>query len=991
MTKIKSSLNVEKIASHYIYWPEIDNPFQKNVSFGKNTVSSFIEVLKPVLHSPKTSPEQEIIEFYALNQLLSYQRIVDGNVLTEQMIDFYKLYSNKVNDLSKRMFSYIFSISLMEARHSLDFRVEKNIENYSKDFFKENKKFPSEKQIKEFKQKLIEDIKDDYKKICPIEIYPQFIKTFDFLFKVFEDDSSNVRNKAIEFSTQQMKDCQLSLEDVMTCLCLVFHKNNFVNGFGGKLWEKIAHHGLDYCDGKINSEFFIDQAFSLEHNGGSMFNKNIIFSNMDDFSVKFNYSRSDNLRMSKSGFVLNMQHSSQILNYLGLIKIPMSQINKIIRQEIKENDHEDKLMQEAVSVFYQKMKDHGKILAKSSIINHILQDIPATEYIDWMSFLSYKTIGGETYDYLTPVQEKILNHANKVAQKLKPQLIRKEKSIENFSNFNFFNIQDLPLEKANKESIGNKGYGIYNMKKMNLPVPNALVWPCENFQVYEKNPQSWIKNLKNNFDAIETHLKDNNGNPALCSIRSGAPVSMPGMMDTILNVGIDDDNYEYLCEKMGKSTVDECAIHFMKSFCKSFFEYEGTWPKYISTSLRKFKKLLSKHGINHDLNDNFPLSRQEQILWSMQAIFKSWNSPRAKAYRQHSNISDELGTAILMQQMVFGNLNENSCTGVLFSRDCINGKPGMIGEYCMKAQGEIIVSGEITPKNLIELKKTHPKAYKKLEMIAKNLENKTGQIRDIEFTMQDNEVYILQDRTAVCSDVARLNLAKEQYFNKQINFETFLKHLSPENFMEQDMVFTSETPHHVGLCANPGVIQGVVVKDESSFIEYRQFAYENQLPIILATEKTKPEHAPLMMKCDGFITQKGGFTSHAAILSRTLNKPCIVGAPTISTLKKGQIVTMDSKSGHIWNGLQPIVQVKPDFSQKIICEEKIDLNQFELNQKKTISQLTTSEFWMNFGPSTHIVEKKINKHHQFMDMGNLALLKMSQAAKQIQNKRKILI
>ena len=396
------------------------------------------------------------------------------------------------------------------------------------------------------------------------------------------------------------------------------------------------------------------------------------------------------------------------------------------------------------------------------------------------------------------------------------------------------------------------------------------------------------------------------------------------------------------------------------------------WPKNINFAVKNFRKILDDNNITTS-KGFFPLTKEQQIELSINAVFKSANSSRATAYREHHKIGN-LGTSAVMQHMVFGNLNHKSCTGVLFSRDCITGNKGLIGEFLVCAQGEDVVSGEVTPQNISEMKKWNLKAYNQLSDIAARLEEKTGKVQDIEFTIENGEVYILQCRDAIFSPQAHIKILQEKLNNNKINLKEFLLQVENHALIPNKMVITNQDVDFEGMCANPGVTQGICIKNEEDIIFYSKQAKEQKLSLILIAQETKPEHAKLMMKSDAFITQKGGFTSHAAILSRSWNKPCIVGALDSKTLKSGSIVTMDAGKG-VWKGLYTVQNRRSNpIVAKIIKAYPIKVTH------SAADNINSFKDWRCFDLT--ITNKNTEqKFLKFLDMGHLAFIKMSLATK----------
>lgn len=973
---------IENLAKSYIYWPEIVNPFQNSISFGENSFFDFSETLKSTLDQLKVDVSTQILEFYALNQYLYEQREKQGNVLDDKLISFYKDYQNTINGLSQKMFCYIFITSMVEASQSHDFNDEQSGFNL---FLKKNSESeikPSQQNTEKLRKFYQEKIMDSYKQDCPKNFYETFKLAHQILKKYNQnilpdgqiDAEAIYSNKNIDALINDFAQSKLTVDDLITTFSIIFKKNNFFEGnFGGKPWENIVHHALKFSQGKINAEVFVDQAFSLEHNGGTIFNKDVIFDLAPHFSIKMGNSFMNNIQIKMSNFLLNMQHEGEILNFL---KFGYSFEN--ISQNVKFSNlnPEEK---NSIDIFHSQMKKQSDFFIKSPVIQKIKQnDKTSKSTVNWLSFLSYKNQDNQRQYFLNDYQKKILGIANSVQQnigQLKQKILKKKSR----SNLNYFHLGQVPFELNSKDSIGSKAYGLNSMIAMGQNVPSGVVFPCSSVQGinFSGKLTKFIKQIQKDLQY--------NKELSLYSVRSGAGVSMPGMMDTVLNVGIDDSNYDFYVNKMGKLVADDCAIKFMKMFSKSCFDNNTKWPKTLHNCLKKFKAILKENCIEFYEYKKFPLDAHEQIKMSFQTVLKSFNSDRAKNFRQHHHIDDSVGTAVIIQKMVFGNLNRKSCTGVMFSRDCITGNSTAIGEFLTQGQGEDVVSGEITPLNLVEMKKWDNNCYQELLLISKQLEKAHGAIQDIEFTVENGEVFILQTRNAAISPLAQSVFLKEKYQSQEITFDQFLTDSSESTFVNQQSVQTKAKPDYQGLCANPGVIQGEIINISDDTCDWKKYMSENKdKNFILVSEKTSPEHSPIMMQCQAFVTQEGGFTSHAAILARSWYKPCVVGATGALNLKTGEVVTIDAQTASIWRGSQAIIQMNnSDFIKQIVNENNINIEKIAKNN--LIKQINKSSYWMNFGSKTHV---KTNIHNpypfnSFFKMGQTALVKMSYASKKL--------
>lgn len=472
-----------------------------------------------------------------------------------------------------------------------------------------------------------------------------------------------------------------------------------------------------------------------------------------------------------------------------------------------------------------------------------------------------------------------------------------------------------------KQQVGGKGYYLHQMAQMGLPVPPAAIISTDLWQRYKKSPKAVMKQLKEEIvpQVVEYLKQSNDGQMPLVSVRSAGAVSMPGMMDTILNVGVDiegggtgdtqfnADNLARFLSMYGHSVlgIDKQAFDAHKSFDSS------------KSVLLHFEALYKEHG--HKLPSNNP---EDQILGCIVAVFDSWNNERAKLYRKLHKIDENAGTAVVIQRMVFGNKNEASATGVLFSRNPSNGDNTITGEYLIKAQGEDVVSGSHTPENMDALSEDFPDAAGELVRIARQLERKYKEVQDIEFTIEDEKLYILQARTAKCSPFAKLRMLMDLRSNEEIEAQDVLDGLTLAEYLDLNVRQVDpsyrKAPDGTGLPGSMGTLCGRVVFGPST-------KYEGQPTIFLAKETT-PDDLQAINLASGILTASGGVTSHAAVVARGMGKICVVGCSDMKVdivdgetraflngheLSSGDWITIDANQGRVWVGKDvPIIDAK---------------------------------------------------------------------------------
>ncbi len=511
----------------------------------------------------------------------------------------------------------------------------------------------------------------------------------------------------------------------------------------------------------------------------------------------------------------------------------------------------------------------------------------------------------------------------------------------------FFGEGKAEGDSSMKDLLGGKGANLAEMTNLGVPVPPGFTIStevCEEF--HEKNrqyPAGMQKEVDENLTRLEKLMNKKLGDPSdplLVSVRSGAAVSMPGMMDTILNLGLNDDAVVGLAEMMGN---ERFAWDAYRRFIQMFGNVaKGVDSENFEDILESVKK---KKGVEEDidldaddlktvvekykaaykkaLKENFPQDPKKQLWESIGAVFGSWNNPRAVKYREINQIKHLKGTAVNVQSMVFGNFGDNSGTGVCFTRDPSNGKNQFYGEYLLNAQGEDVVAGIRTPKPISTLKKSNRKVYDQLVEVKNRLEKHYRDMQDIEFTIQQGDLYILQTRTAKRSGIAAVNCAVDMVSEKLINKEEAINRVTPAQLDQllHPMIDPKErkslNPLAKGLNASPGAAAGKIVftaEDAEAWDERGE-------KTLLVRKETSPEDIGGMHAAEGILTSTGGMTSHAAVVARGMGKPCVAGCTAVGikgksmqigkkSYKQGSWITIDGTTGEVYEGGMNLVDPK---------------------------------------------------------------------------------
>ena len=459
--------------------------------------------------------------------------------------------------------------------------------------------------------------------------------------------------------------------------------------------------------------------------------------------------------------------------------------------------------------------------------------------------------------------------------------------------------------------IGGKAWSVARMMSLGLPVPPAFVVTTEACKALLADGSFSSELQAQIFDGM-ADLEKRTGRsfgkgdrPLLVSVRSGAPVSMPGMMDTILNLGITPETEKALAVECGD-------VAFARDIHRRFFDLYAHIV--LKTGVDDFPRDGDAESWNRQVaaaaGAPLPAAAPERLLAAVRAVFDSWNSRRAKRYREHHGIPHNLGTAVTVQAMVFGNLDDRSGTGVLFSRNPSTGDRKPFGEYLARAQGEDIVSGKFTPDTLDTMKSSVPAAYEALMASSAMLERENGDVQDIEFTVQKGELFLLQSRSAKRAPAAAIRIAIDMAREGAISEETALDRITPEQvrlILAPRLADGQSDNAKVIACgegACPGVGRGIVVTS-SDEAEARASTGE---AVILARPTTSPDDVHGMLAAKAIITEAGGSTSHAAVVSRALGLPCVVGCGSGSLeFLSGRIVTVDGALGRIFEGALDVV------------------------------------------------------------------------------------
>ncbi len=513
--------------------------------------------------------------------------------------------------------------------------------------------------------------------------------------------------------------------------------------------------------------------------------------------------------------------------------------------------------------------------------------------------------------------------------------------------------------KDQKNMLGGKGANLAEMSALNLPVPPGFTITTEACIDYGKQDGKLNSEVREQvLQAITNIEKDSgkkfgdNNNPLLFSGRSGARVSMPGMMDTVLNLGMNDESVTGIAGKtdnprfawdsyrrfiqMFANVVMGLEIEKLEGALDTMKESKGVKEdtELTASDLQELVTIYKKI-ILEDSGTSFPTDPQEQLWQSIGAVFQSWKNPRAQKYRELNGFDHDWGTAVNVQSMVFGNMGDDCATGVCFTRDPSTGDRRFFGEYLINAQGEDVVAGIRTPqpinndsknesnKNLQTLEEVMPKLFGELEDIYKKLEQHYRDMQDIEFTIEQDTLYILQTRSGKRTTAAALKMAVDMVEEKLLTRDEALLRINPEDLNQLlHPRFDPKAPKEVitsGLPASPGAVSGEIVFTSDQAVELTEKGHA----VILVRQETSPDDIAGMDAAKGILTARGGMTSHAAVVARGMGKSCVAGCTALSiseknktmivdgtTFGEGDLISLDGATGEVLKGSIPSIPAK---------------------------------------------------------------------------------
>lgn len=555
-----------------------------------------------------------------------------------------------------------------------------------------------------------------------------------------------------------------------------------------------------------------------------------------------------------------------------------------------------------------------------------------------------------------------------------------------------------------KMLLGGKGAGLAEMTRLGLPVPPGFIITteiCEKFyEAGRRLPDGLMDEVRKSIRRLEGLTGKRFGereNPLLVSVRSGSPVSMPGMMDTILNLGLNDETVQGLANQSGNPEFAwDTYWRFMQMLGKIILgidarKFNGIAAGKDLSNLEVLKTIvMSSKFLCEETGKKFPADPYKQLELAIDAVFRSWMGKRAVEYRKQYNITQDMagGTAVTIVAMVFGNMGSDSCTGVVFTRDPETGEKRLYGDYLVNAQGEDVVSGKTTPNHIDTLVSKMPVVYRHLLEVTQKLENHFKEPQDVEFTVEKGRLYILQTRTAKMNAVAAVKTSVDLYREGLISKIAALERINPEAL--EQLLYRRIDPHFkqkpiaTGVGASPGAASGITVFD----IATAEALGKKGEKVILVREDTKPDDVPAFFQSVGILTSRGGKTSHAAVVARGMGKPCIVGCSQIEInadgksfsvngkkmVAAGQKITIDGSTGRVYVGEVPTFEPEISLEFKELLQWSSEMKGIKIRANAdTVESAALAHRYGAEGIGLCRTERMFNHHDRIVQFVNMIM------------------
>jgi hypothetical protein len=822
-----SKMKFNELIENYALKNELDTAYLENYDFSDTKIGDLLPIFTEVLSHPNSSVVNDVLRFYSLGSVLKDFSLDSKLVLNPEEIEIQKLYKEEINTLSKKLFVYQFCMSLLEIRHCTEFKTlaDKTEPTLHYDYYKvengtqeekANFKIQLEKEAKEYKAYVLEhyayELKYDSEKVD----LESFKKVYELGNVFYSSDAKNAISnpkKIIEVLSQDEYK-NLTLKEFVISWKHIFYRGDFDYSKGGTSWVKINDELKKLITGKLNAEEYIDQVLYFRTRNGKQFNTGFMFD--EGMSRRYVSTELNDQMYRRKSLIsdiqvcLSMAKNNQVLSVLShdfkkfgvtIDNFP-EHFQKLKEDKIINLDEGVAFDEEGLNNVHSLVKMNIDSLSKvveefqknnAELINKIKEVTP-----NKLPPVNIRHILKDTYDsddsaFYTPSEYrdfyKIIDYSLNYKAGLKKE---DKKEIAKFSknlplDFSYYNTKTLPVEF--NTNIGIKGLGIMKLKELEIPSPDTFIFPSPREMLSEDNKTTWIKSFKVALNTMVDNINKNE--PTLYSVGTSNQIKK----STILNVGIDTSNYEFFCQKMGQDKANECINNFMTTFCRVNFKKEVSFSNDLPKALFQFRSVLNLHGIPQDFDNMFPLNLRQQYRLSLECIDKINLDERTdilthniESQKNHDkdpknklDFKEINPNVIVMQKMLYGNKNEHSFVGNICSRDVNMGSAVLVGDCFEQSQAVNVSSNK--NNSIKEFKKLNPTHYKALAKYSTQLEKATGKIQKINFTIEDNQLYVTEAYPIKSSAVAQGHLNYELYQSGLMSHEELLSSLPMESFL----------------------------------------------------------------------------------------------------------------------------------------------------------------------------------------------------------------
>lgn len=786
MTK-KKEKNILEIAQNYLHSEDLEDIGDYQYDMSSVTLGEFWPMVRELLEQPPTDVLNSTMRYHILQETVR-QFSGSDKILNRDELEIYRLYQEEILDFSQKILAYNFVSVVHEMIHSTDFSIYKNRQEYYESIN------PTDKEELEYTKK---DMVAERER--QINVYAKYMKTdstgykpskesltliYDMCEELYrtnqekssigKDDIISLLEESIRYDPNNSFEPQgnplfskIPIKDIFCMFESIYAVDRFPYKKGGHLFEKICEDTQNFLLGKSLLSEYVESSRVTESNKLDPFSARMIFSRPSVSVYQgvelANYNVSDLKILNK---VIDSGVLSKFVNYKNRQPSIWSQREELYESLKNSSAFNNTLnyngFKRGIAVISNNMGNLNGLFGKFQTNNSELMQKLSKFYPETLSLDLNCALEGvrDEVGHLRYIMSDYRGTSNLANILLNNEIKEGSPSIAVSPPSVSLNVEYYSLDNIPKQSIlGDKAQGLVNLKNNNYPVAEGIVFPVENSYLYQSNKAAWLKSLRPALSEISKNFKDSNGHPALWSV-SQSPVN-GGTGSSILNVGIDSSNYDYLCKEMGEKVVNECVNNFMKTFCHTSFNEKIEFSSNLPKALFQFRRVLNRHGVAQDFDNNFPLNSRQQYRLSLDGVLKF-----------------DYGVGIIVQKMVYGNRNELSGTGQYTSRAQGSGKTGMQGMFNSQSQTRENKSFEM----IESLKTTMPGVFAQLEKMAGEFEIREQCIQKIDFVVDNGQVYFTHRENVVMEPLAQCNLNLDLYQKGLIDKDQLLNSLNVAAF-----------------------------------------------------------------------------------------------------------------------------------------------------------------------------------------------------------------